>query len=256
MKNLLSALFCAVVWAFFSGAVFAGEIGVVLMHGKWGTSLPQSPIGKLKSKLEVMGFIVVAPEMPWSRERYLDKSYEDSMMEIDAAVAELRAKGATRIVVGGQSMGANAALGYGARRDGLAGILAIAPGHVPEEWGSKFAGDIGKARRIVSDGKGAEMSTFSDVNQGESKQIKASAQAYLSWFDPAGPAVMPTNAQALRAPLLWVVGNDDPMYQKGESYAYGRVPANPKNAYVTIEANHMNAPMKGIKNVITWLKSL
>lgn len=256
MKALFSALCCVVAWAFSSGAVFADDIGVVLMHGKWGTSLPQSPIGKLKEKLEEKGFIVVAPEMSWSRDRYLEKSYEDSMIEIDAAVAELKAKGATRIVVGGQSMGANAALGYGARRDGLAGILAIAPGHLPEEWGNKFGGDIGKARRFISDGNGAEVTTFSDVNQGESKQIKASAQTYLSWFDPAGPAVMPTNVQALRAPLLWIVGDHDPMYQKGESYAYGRAPANPKNAYVTIEANHMNAPMKGVKNIIMWLKSL
>lgn len=256
MKTLFSAVLCVVAWVFPLGAVFADDIGVVLMHGKWGTSLSQSPIGKLKAKLEEKGFIVLAPEMPWSRDRYLEKSYEDSMTEIDTAVAELKAKGATRIVVGGQSMGANAALGYGARRDGLAGIMAIAPGHAPEEWGSKFGGDISKARRIISDGKGAEMSTFSDVNQGESKQIKASAEAYLSWFDPAGPAVMPTNAQVLRAPLLWIVGNDDPMYPKGETYAYARAPANPKNAYVTIEANHMNAPVKGVKNIVMWLKGL
>lgn len=256
MKTLFSAVFCIVAWAFSWGAVFADGIGVVLMHGKWGTSLSQSPIGKLKEKLEEKGFIVVAPEMPWSHDRYLEKGYEDSMTEIDTAVAELKAKGATRIVVGGQSMGANAALGYGARRDGLAGIVAIAPGHVPEEWSSKFGGDIGKARRLISDGKGAEMSTFSDVNQGESKQIKASANTYLSWYDPAGPAVMPTNTQALRAPLLWIVGKDDPMYQKGESYAYARAPVFPKNTYVTIEANHMNAPIKGVSNIIMWLKSL
>lgn len=256
MKTFLSAVFFVVVWTFSSGAVVAGDIGVVLMHGKWGGALPQSPVGKLKAKLEEKGFMVVAPEMPWSHTRYLDKSYEDSMAEIDAAVAELKAKGATRIVVGGQSMGANAALGYGARRDGLAGILAIAPGHVPEEWSDKFAGDLGKARRMITAGKEAEMSTFNDINQGEKKEFKASAHTYLSWFDPAGPAVMPANVQALRAPLFWIVGKDDPMYQKGESYAYVRAPANPKNAYVIIEANHMNAPIKGVKNIVMWLHSL
>jgi dienelactone hydrolase len=54
------------------------------------------------------------------------------MEEIDRAVARLKSQGAKKIVVAGQSFGANAAIGYGARRDGLAAIMAIAPGHVPE----------------------------------------------------------------------------------------------------------------------------
>lgn len=105
-----------------------GKTGVVLMHGKWGTSLPGSPVGKLASYLRNEGFLVAAPEMPWSRERGLDKPYEDAMSEIDEIVKQLRDQGATRVVVGGHSMGANAAIGYGARREGLAGVMAIAPG--------------------------------------------------------------------------------------------------------------------------------
>ena len=84
-------------------------IGVVLMHGKAGTSSPSSPTGVLSEHLEGSGLLVVAPDMPWSEERVLDQSYEDAMQEIDTIVQGLRDKGATRIVVGGHSMGATTA---------------------------------------------------------------------------------------------------------------------------------------------------
>lgn len=94
--------------------------------------MPKSPIGKLASALKGAGFLVVAPDMPWSRSRGFDKTYEETMAEIDDAVERLKEAGATKIVVGGHSIGANAALGYGARREGLAGVTVIAPDHVVE----------------------------------------------------------------------------------------------------------------------------
>lgn len=234
----------------------AGDVGVVLMHGKWGMPGASGPVGKLKAKLEDAGFEVVAPVMPWSRERYLEKGYEESMPEIDAAIAELKGRGATKIVVAGHSMGANAALGYGARHDGLAGVMAIAPGHVPDELADKFSAAVSKAKSLIADGKGAERATFTDSNQGSYKDIEASAEDYLTWFDPKGPAAMPLTMPSLRAPVLWIIGEDDTMYRKGEGYAFKRAPSHAKNAYVVIDANHMNTPIKGAKDIITWLKSL
>lgn len=73
----------------------AEKVDVLLMHGKWGTSFPKSPIGKLTNALERKGFLVLAPDMPWSRERGYDKTFEESMTEIDEKVEELRKKGAT-----------------------------------------------------------------------------------------------------------------------------------------------------------------
>src|SRR5690606_19688598 len=97
-------------------------IGIVWMHGKWGNP------GKYTTfvqRLRSAEMIVESPEMPWSGRRKYAKSYEGAMTEIDAAVARLKAKGATRIIVGGHSMGANAALGYGARREGLTALLLL-----------------------------------------------------------------------------------------------------------------------------------
>lgn len=234
----------------------AGDVGVVFMHGKWGGPAPTSPVGKLKAALEEAGFEVVTPAMPWSRKRYLEKGYDESMGEIDEAVATLKSRGVTKIVVGGHSMGANAAIGYGARRDGLAGVLAVAPGHVPDRLADKFAADVSKAKSMIADGKGAETAAFTDSNQGTYKEIQASAEDYLSWFDPKGPAVMPDSAKQLKAPLFWIIGEDDTLLKAGESYAYGQAPTNPKNAYVVIDANHMNTPIKGAGDIIKWLKSL
>ena len=90
--------------------ILGEKVGVVLMHGKWG--IPKY-VSSVSNTLRRAGAIVVTPMMPWSRNRAYAKSYEDSMKEIDMAVERLRRKGAKRIFIGGHSMGANAALGYG-----------------------------------------------------------------------------------------------------------------------------------------------
>ncbi len=109
------------------GAKLAGY-GVVLLHGKGGT--PTSMIEGLTESLRKEGAVVEAPELPWSRRRMYDATYDQAMAEIDLAVQKLKWAGATKIVVAGHSLGANAAIGYGARRDGLAAVIALAPGHL------------------------------------------------------------------------------------------------------------------------------
>lgn len=236
------------------------SIGIVLMHGKNGTSKPRSPIGLLASFLEDKGILVAIPDMPWSRSRMLEKSYEDSMSEIDEAVNELKDSGATRIVVGGHSMGANAALGYGARREGLAGIVAIAPGHIPEsdDFQSNIGNDWKRAKKMVDEGKGDEAVEFNDRNQGQNSQIDASAATYLSWFDPDGPAVMPKNASTLKpgTALLWIIGENDRMNDKGEEYAFNKAPSNGNNAYIVVPGGHKATPKKGKKKILNWLRNL
>ncbi len=236
------------------------KVGVLLMHGKGGTSQPNTPIGKLSSFLEGKGFLVSAPNMPWSRDRGYDKTYEESMAEIDGEVKKLIKKGASKIVIGGHSMGANAALGYGARYEGIAGILAIAPGHVPE--GSAFQNLIGndwkRAKKMVKSGNGDQKEEFNDVNQGEKSKKKMRAEVYLSWFDPNGPAVMPVNTANLKpgVALLWILGEKDPMYPKGKAYAFSKAPPNIKNAYIVVKGGHKVTPQKGELEILNWLNDL
>lgn len=106
-----------------------GEIGVVLLHGKGGT--PSGYLSALALALQDRGHLVSTPEMPWSKGRIYDASLDEAMVEIDQEVKVLRQKGAKIVVVGGQSLGANVALGYAASRVRVDGLIVLAPGHNP-----------------------------------------------------------------------------------------------------------------------------
>jgi pimeloyl-ACP methyl ester carboxylesterase len=192
-------------------------VGVVIMHGKNGN--PDKLITPLGAALIQAGCLVEMPEMPWSGRRAYDRSYEDAMLEIDAAVERLRQRGAQALVVAGHSLGANAALGYAATHPGLLGVAAIAPGHVPKQPGFRksVADGVAKAQAMMAEGKGDTPGTFDDVNQGRYSSAHATARVYLSYFDPEGPAVMSSNAARLQggAALLWVVGTGDPHVPAG-----------------------------------------
>lgn len=120
-------LLCSVLSASATG------IGVVPLHGKTGTP---GQLGKLAAALETAGYAVETPEMCWSKARIFDKTLPDCLKDVDAAVAELKAKGATKIVVGGTSQGAVAAIDYGAATTGLAGVIAMAPAADPPDRAS------------------------------------------------------------------------------------------------------------------------
>ena len=260
--NLFSRfLVLAASLTIFPGAVFAqsnlSEFGVVLMHGKGGA--PGGLIGSAAASLRAAGAKVIMPEMPWSRARSYDAGYEQAMTEIDRAVAQLKAQGTSRIVVAGQSFGANAAIGYAARRAGLAAVVALAPGHVPERtfFAQRVAPSVAKAKQLIAEGKGDVAGTFADQNQGKTFDVRATPKVYVSYFDPNGPAPMPKNAAAMKpVPFLWVIGRDDPLFAAGRDYAFNRAPKHPKSKYLEVNARHENTPDVAKDAVVAWLKSL
>jgi pimeloyl-ACP methyl ester carboxylesterase len=231
--------------------------GVVLLHGKlFG---PGAFVDDLVAALSDEGARVDTPEMPWSKSRMYDASYEQAMREIDAAVARLKALGAKKIVIAGHSMGANAAIGYAARRQGLAAVMALSPGHLPEteEMLAYTRAAVGRAKQMIADGQGDEKMTFPDLAQGWPYAVEATPRVYLSLFDPQGPAVMPKNAAAMPAlPFLWLVGKNDPIYPRGPGYAYARAAKHPKSRYIEIDAGHIGAPSAARAELVAWLKSL
>lgn len=255
----LSMLAAAILYGL-APAAAADKIGVVLMHGKGGTAKPQSPIGPLIAKLQGAGFLVDAPDMPWSRSRFLDKDYPGAMAEIDAAIARLKKRGATKIVVGGQSIGANAAIGYGAQREGLAGIMALAPGHVPDLplYQNAVKHDFRRAKELVDKGQGEAAAGFADNNQGQITQVRIKPRIYWSWYDPEGAATMPLNAAKLKpgTPLLWVIGRQDVLLVRGKGYVFDRAPANPKSLYLEVAGGHRDTPEIAASQILNWLRSL
>jgi pimeloyl-ACP methyl ester carboxylesterase len=243
------------------------KIGIVLMHGKQGVPLGQTglvenktPMGaRLVADLKDAGYLIAQPEMCWSRRRGLDKTFDECLAEIDVAVADLQRRGATRIVVGGQSQGGNAAIAYGARHPELTGIIGMAPADdpTPKLRRSEIRSAVAKAQRLVAEGKGDERADFDDVNTGAngtfSITITTTPNIYLSFYAPDSSAVMPPNAARLQMPLLWIAGDDDPSQRGGPSYAFDKAPPNPLNRYVKIHATHLGTPDVGRQAILAWL---
>jgi pimeloyl-ACP methyl ester carboxylesterase len=259
VARAVAILAAALLTPNFAGAALAAKLqgfGVVYLHGK--AAWPGALNGGILSSLEDEGALVAEPEMPWSFHRRYAATFDQAMSEIDAAVAGLKAKGASRIVVIGHSLGANAAIGYGARHPELAGIAALAPGHLPEaEPLRSFVRDaVARAKQLIAAGQGNMPETFPDMAQGIPLTTTATPIVYLSMFDPDGPAVIPKNTAAMgMVPLLWVVGKLDPIDRRGPEYAFNAA-KNPKNKYIEVFAGHLTTPLIARKQVVEWINSL
>lgn len=234
-----------------------GKISIVLLHGKQDRA--PYKIASLANRLKDEGYLVATPEMPWSRSRMYDATYEEAMLEIDKAFDKLKKEGAQRIIIGGLSLGGNTALGYGARRTNLSGIIIMAPGHFPEaqRFLEMSVSDIAKAKELSAAGKTDEKIDFNDSNMGRTFKSSASVKVYLSYFDPEGPAVIPINAAAIRSsiPILWIVGTKDPA-TKPSSYAFDKAPPNPKSKYLAVDAGHLDTPDVAADQIILWIADL
>ena len=235
-------------------------VGVVLMHGKGGQ--PGANIGGLASALEAQGALVVRPTMAWAGSRGVpssyDLTYEQALGDIDSAVATLRSRGARKIVVAGQSLGANAAIAYAARKGGqVAGVMALAPGHTPDRmrW-PQLVKAVADARAQVAAGQGGARGDFPDINQGLAFSVSGTAAGWYSYYDANGSANMAKNAARLTQPFLYVIGTSDPLVAEGRGYIFARAKANPKSRYIEVNAGHLDTPDKARDDVVAWLKSL
>ena len=199
------------VFLIVSSSVFGfpgSKLGLVLLHGK--TAGPGARnLQRLVDRFKREGITVETPEMPWSERRYLDADYPTALNEIDNVIHQLTARGVARIVIAGHSMGANAALAYGAYKGGVSGVIMLAPGHVPDGGAKRqFAGSLALAREMIANDAGNKKKGFADNNQGIKFTVYTTPAIYLSYFDPDGMAAMGKSAARLSPaiPLLMVVG--------------------------------------------------
>jgi pimeloyl-ACP methyl ester carboxylesterase len=246
----VAALLGAVSTAF--PALAQSRVGIVLMHGKQST--PER-MQKLADALSGAGYLVERPEMCWSERRIYDRPYLDCLSDVDAAVARLRMAGVSAVVVAGQSLGGNAALAYGARREGLVGVIALAPAP-PIEFVSRRpdVGDsVAKARQLIAAGQGDARATFKDINLGQPFDVTTTPGIYLSFLSPDSPGVMPDNAAKQKAPLLIVSGQFD-QTQRSVGYVFARAPSHPLNWHVTLHTTHRGTPAAAQDTILAWLK--
>ncbi len=258
---LLCALCCALLGAPQALAQAADRPGIVMLHGKNAGPADKS-IHETVRLLQNVGLLVAAPELPWSKRRGFDATYEQSLVEIGLAVAELRARGATRVALAGHGLGANASLAYIASRGGIFALVALAPAHDPDRHRDVFIADVRKAREMRASGRGAERSLFTDYSLGRDYDLSTSAEIYLSYNDPEGAAVMPRAAERVAErqkeplPVLWVVGAYDPLSRLGRFYAFEKLPRHPRSDYVEVQADHLGVPRVAAPQVVEWLRAL
>lgn len=217
-------------------------VGVVLIHGKGGG---QGPLQPLAAALRKEGAIVLLPRMSWSGEGY--RPYESTVGEVARAVGQIRGMGARKVFLAGHSMGANISMGYSAAGGAVDGVIALAPGHRPEFIATQTGDSLARARSMVQAGRGSEQATFEDSNQGRVFPVKTTAEAYLSFFDPDGPAGRAAKARGVRAPVLWVIGRADrPAMRDAAPRTTG--------TRVEVDADHKQTPAAAVEIVIDWLK--
>lgn len=262
VRIIVAAL--AVGLGFAPAAAAPPVVGIVLLHGLGGVPLGSSAraVGSgLVAGLRKAGFSVDAPEMCWSQRRIYDRAFNDCFADIDAAIARLRAQGATAIVLGGMSMGGNAALGYAATHAGLSGVIAMAPAHDAAvlAFNPRIETALAQAKDAIAAGKGDVVQTFPDSDAsrrgGPAFTVRTTPRIYVSFMDPSGPADIDGDLPQITVPVIWVAGTQDPT-QRTSAGEFARLPANPLSKYVPVNAGHLDTPDAGAAAIVAWVKAL
>jgi pimeloyl-ACP methyl ester carboxylesterase len=238
------------------------RIGVLMLHGKNPGNNQDPYFGPVKGLFERQGWLVLYPDMPWSRGRYLDGNLDKAMGEIAVHVKSLRDQGANKIVIVGHSMGSPAGMAHAARGGDVNALVLLAPGHAPvgyytQPWGKAVHDSINEARALVAAGKGESLERFSDINQGRQQTVVTTAKDYLSWFDPTSDAEMSVTAPRIPTDIavMTVIGEKDPLFKSIKTYFVDKLPTNPKHKYLEVSGGHLDTPRVASDEVIVWIKT-
>jgi pimeloyl-ACP methyl ester carboxylesterase len=231
-------------------------VGVVVMHGKGGS--PARHVAELASGLEAKGHQVANIEMPWSGSRQYDVNVSAAEAQVDAALAGLRTKGATKLFVAGHSQGGTFALYFGSKH-ALDGVIAIAPG---ASTGSqvireKLGGTFEEARALVAAGKGGETVKLQDFEGSKGTYaVVCKPENYLSWFDPEGAMNQVQSIRAMKpaTPVLYIVPKSDyPGLYKVRQANFDALPRNPLSRLYEPDASHTGAPSASREEISRWM---
>jgi dienelactone hydrolase len=262
LLGFMAAALASMCWMA-SPAAAQGTIGVILLHGKQGSPQKAQGLRDIASKLESAGMKVVMPSMPWAEGAWekINVTPDQVFDMIDGYAAQLRAQGAQRIVVGGQSLGANVALAYAVARQNVAGVVMAAPGHSP---GGSYRNNpsikeaVDRAGQLAQSGQGNQSFSGADDNQGSSIRLSTTAGVYAAWMNPRGKASMPVQAPLLPAsiPVMVVIGTKDPSYGFTEANIYKPAARNPYSKYLVVEADHRTTDFAASQRIVDWIKGL
>ena len=252
----------AVVLGMAATAAAQGTTGVILMHGKQ-SSPNTAGLRDIASKAEAAGMKVVVPSMPWGSGGWekINVTPDQVFAMIDGYASQLRAQGAQRIVVGGQSLGANVALAYAVARQNVAGVVMAAPGHSPggsyrNNPSIKEAVDRALSARAVRPGRPVVFGTRRQPGQQhphvhDGRRLCQLAQsARPGKHAGTGAARLPANI-----PVMLIIGTKDPNFNFAEANIYKPAAKNPYSRYLVIDGgDHRNTDQAASQRIVDWIK--
>ena len=155
----------------------------------------------------------------------------------------LKANGATKIVIAGQSMGGDAALVYAAYHGHIDGIILLSPAHAPDSsyFLQNFGADIAKAKAMM----------------GTPYTRHMKAAIYYSFFNPDGIGAMQKAASMVSSdiPVLYVKASQD-RYALHKSFLYDKLPENSLSRYIVVNSDHLGIPLAAVPEMLSWLQTL
>ncbi len=233
----------------------APAIGIVVMHGKGGG--PGGLVKPLADGLEARGFRVANLQMPWSRDRKYDVDVVAAVSEVNAAISDLRSKGAVKIFVAGHSQGAVFALHY-ATREKVDGLIIIAPGgDVSTNFYRQQVGrSVSRAKDQIAASKGSETGDYDESEGGKNWTVRTTAAIYFSWFDPDGAMNQLKSSAALpkTLPVLHVAPTSDyPALLRAKQDMFRALPDHPLKRLYEPNSDHRNAPRDAIDAIAGWI---
>lgn len=230
------------------------DITVVAVHGK--SAIPdQNNLEKLYGKLNQRGYTVIALTMPWSKNKR-EGTFEQAMEVIDKAVVH---SGKQKVVVLGHSMGGMAVLQYGGRNPAsqVIAIIPIAPAHDPhiaKKLRNITADSVNKAKKMVADGEGKDKARFVDLKSSNKYWFKATAEHYVSFYDPDSLPSLKITVPKIKLPVFWVVGTKDKLtqiYRMKEIYQL--LPGNSKSRFLEKSESHSSVVYNTANDIADWL---
>ena len=237
---------------------------LIFMHGK-GSRHDARGLVRLAEKIASEGFRVYLPSMPWNAD--WKGTHQDATAALDALVA-LAARDGKKVAVGGQSMGAMFSLVYrpADAPPAVVGKVLTSPGQMLDliplsaPFWKTLKPSLERAKEMEAAGKGKEQVRLGATNVHGTKVVDEffdmTPEEFLSFHDLARfPSVRAALAKTTM-PVFWAVGARDPI-PAGKQWAFEKMPANPKSAYLELEGeDHNSAMLAAVDRIVAWLKAL
>lgn len=196
----------------------APRAAVVSVHGYAG-SFYSGVQAHFPRALARSGYLVVVPNMRDHDRGPKTARFEESALDIAAAVDEAASRGPGPVILHGQSMGTNRVCYYLAERADprvVALVLTAGPGDL-FEWNVRVFGreaaqrTLAEAQRRIAEGRGRELML---VDLGPLGQALYSADHLVSLRGPDTRSNPYRNLAAVRVPVLIVQGTADPLVDR------------------------------------------